>query len=104
MATKTDTPKQSDSRSPATNRRSIKPYQVTSVEKADTPKTVDGRRWYRYVISNEASTITGQRSGTLKQVTDHATMFAEQLNHRALNTSLTVYALRRKTPVSPSKP
>lgn len=55
-------------------------YHVTSVTKA----RVDGQEWYKYTISNKTrtSTITGQRRGTLKQVSQHAEEYSQQLNDR----------------------
>ncbi|MBD3669999.1 MAG: hypothetical protein HUJ29_04425 [Gammaproteobacteria bacterium] len=57
-------------------------YKVTSVTKSDTPSQTRGKDWYQYEISNEVSTITGQRLGTQKQVQQHAQDYSEQLNER----------------------
>ena len=70
-------------------------YQVTSVEKADNPLNGKGENWYEYVISNAGSTITGQRQGTLKQVTQHAKDYCEQLNER-MNSGASYYSARKK--------
>jgi hypothetical protein len=86
----------------ATNRSAIpphrvSPYKLARVEKADLPDTGRGQRgqhWYQYVLDNGRSTITGQRRGSLKDVTAHAHRYAEQLNTRALG-SHSVWSTRR---------
>lgn len=70
-------------------------YQVTSVEKTENPSDGKGDSWYEYVISNAGSTITGQRPGTLKQVTQHARDYCEQLNER-MNSGASYYSARKK--------
>jgi len=71
-------------------------YQVTSVEKTDAPLSDKADNWYEYVISNAGSTITGQRQGTLKTVTQHARDYCEQLNER-MNSGASYYSARKKT-------
>jgi len=71
-------------------------YQVTSVEKTDAPLDGKADNWYEYVISNAGSTITGQRQGTLKTVTQHAKEYCEQLNER-MNSGASYYSARKKT-------
>src|SRR5438552_14972356 len=58
------------------------PFRLARVEKADMPDGGKGQHWYRYVLDNGRSTITGQRKGSLKDVTAHANRYAEQLNTR----------------------
>jgi len=70
-------------------------YQLTSVEKTDAPDKGQADNWYEYVISNAGSTITGQRQGTLKQVTQHAKEYCQQLNDRMKN-GTSYYAARKK--------
>jgi hypothetical protein len=70
-------------------------YQVTSVEKTENPLNGKGENWYEYVISNAGSTITGQRQGTLKQVTQHAKDYCRQLNER-MNSGASYYSARKK--------
>ncbi|MDH5359128.1 MAG: hypothetical protein OEX03_01135 [Gammaproteobacteria bacterium] len=61
-------------------------YKVTSVEKTTSPlDTASSDVWYEYVISNEDSTITGKRCGSLTQVTSYANEYSEQLNERMNN-------------------
>lgn len=60
-------------------------YKVTSVEKTVSPLDTSTDDWYEYVISNEDSIITGQRCGTLNQVTQYAQEYSEQLNERMNN-------------------
>lgn len=75
------------------------PYKLARVEKVDVPDSSGGRgqHWYRYVLDNGRSTITGQRRGSLKDVTAHAHRYAEQLNTRAFG-SHSVWSARRTDP------
>jgi len=59
-------------------------FVVARVERADVPDGGRGQTWYRYVLDNGRSKITGQRRGSLKDVTAHAQRYAEQLNARSL--------------------
>lgn len=58
-------------------------YVVARVEKTIVPDGAKGN-WYRYVLDNGRSTITGQRKGALKEVMAHAQRYAQQLNARSL--------------------
>jgi hypothetical protein len=60
------------------------PYALARVEKTDPPDGGTGK-WYRYILENGRSTITGLRCGSVREVTDYATQYAEQLNVRSLN-------------------
>lgn len=62
-----------------------KPFRLVRVEKAATPEGGDGQTWYRYVLENGHSAITGQRCGDRKEVAAYAARYAEQLNVRAAN-------------------
>ena len=55
-----------------------KDFRVTSVTRTK-------KNWYAYTISNNTSTIRGQRSGTHKQVNQHAEDYSRQLNERLRN-------------------
>ena len=46
------------------------------------PEGAMGQNWYRYVLENGRSSIVGQRSGSLKDVTAYANQYAVQLNSR----------------------
>jgi hypothetical protein len=59
-------------------------FKLTCVEKIDPPEGGQGQDWYRYVIESGCSTITGQRRGSIEDVTAYATHCAEQLNARGL--------------------
>ncbi|HEX7044989.1 MAG TPA: hypothetical protein VF203_10270 [Burkholderiales bacterium] len=72
--------------------RRAAPYRLARVEKVEVPEA--GGHWYRYVLENGRSTITGQRRGSLKDVTAHAHRYAEQLNSRAFG-SHSVWSTRR---------
>ncbi len=71
------------------------PFKLARVEKTDAPDGAEGGNWYRYVLDNGRSTITGQRRGSLKDVTAHAHRYAEQLNARGIG-STSVWAPRGK--------
>lgn len=73
-------------------------YALARVEKTDPPDGGTGR-WYRYVLDNGRSTITGQRRGSLKDVTAHAHRYAEQLNARGIG-GTSVWAPRGKKAAS----
>lgn len=60
-------------------------YKVTSVDKTASPLDTSADDWYEYIISNQDSTITGKRCGTLTQVTQYAEEYSEQLNERMNN-------------------
>ncbi len=87
------------SRSPSPDNRThrVSPYKLARVEKVNVPDAGRGQHWYRYVLDNGRSTITGQRRGSLKDVTAHAHRYAEQLNTRALG-SHSVWSTRRTDP------
>jgi hypothetical protein len=70
------------------------PFRLARVEKTDNPDGGRGQHWYRYVLDNGRSTITGQRKGSLKDVTAHANRYAEQLNTRTFG-SHSVWTARR---------
>jgi hypothetical protein len=75
-----------------------RPYALARVEKTDAPDGGNGR-WYRYVLDNGRSTITGLRCGSVKEVTDYATQYAEQLNLRSLN-GQSVWSPRGRKPAA----
>lgn len=60
------------------------PFKLSRVEKTLAPEGGASQTWYRYILDNGHSTITGQRCGTLKEVTAYATEYATQLNARNL--------------------
>ena len=57
-------------------------FRVDSVEKTDAPGPGQGNDWYRYILKNNSSTITGVRRGTRQHVYDYAAEYVEQLNLR----------------------
>lgn len=59
-------------------------FEVDRVEKTDAPDGEPQQDWYRYVLKNHKSTITGLRRGTHQHVCDYAAEYAEQLNARIL--------------------
>ncbi|MDH5391692.1 MAG: hypothetical protein OEY11_00775 [Gammaproteobacteria bacterium] len=70
-------------------------YHVISVEKTEAPSGMEEGDWHRYTIGQGTSKIDGIRSGSLKDVTQHAEAFAKELNERAINGGST-YAPRKK--------
>ncbi len=68
-------------------------YTVLEVEKTDSPIDDNPDSWYRYVVNDGNSTITGLRCGTKKQVTEYAKKFAKDLNERGTSSS-SVWATR----------
>lgn len=75
-------------------RRPVSRFKLLRVERADMPEGSRGSNWYRYVLENGRSTITGRRRGSLKDVTAYATRYAEQLNARAASASYSIWAPR----------
>ena len=59
-------------------------YEVASVEKAAIPSGGAGSDWYRYVLSSGRAQITGFHRGTLEEVTEYASVCAEDFNLRSL--------------------
>jgi len=57
-------------------------FRVDCIEKTDPPGPGQGNDWYRYVLKNDSSTITGVRRGTRQHVYDYAADYVEQLNLR----------------------
>jgi hypothetical protein len=72
-------------------------FKVARVEKTSAPDGSSGHNWYRYVLDNGRSTITGQRSGTLKEVQAHAARCAEQINARGFG-SQSLWSPRGRKP------
>lgn len=57
-------------------------YRVASVEKTAVPQGAEGDNWCRYVIDNGYTTLMGWRRGSLREITQHAVRYAEELNTR----------------------
>lgn len=60
------------------------PFLVAEVEKTDAPDGSGESGWYRYILDNGRSRISGLRRGTLKEVSAYAAHCAEQINARGL--------------------
>lgn len=89
---------QTDSGSSVAAPRSLRrpsPYRLVEVTKTQVPQDTSGQTWFRYVLDNGNSQITGKRSGSLKTVTAYATQYAAQLNARSA-TGNSVWAPRAK--------
>lgn len=61
------------------------PYRVARIERIDVPDGGEGKNWYRYILDNGRSTITGQRRGSKEDVVAHAERYAQQLNTRGFS-------------------
>jgi hypothetical protein len=61
------------------------PYRVARIERIDMPDGGEGKNWYRYILENGRSTITGQRRGSKEDVVAHAERYAQQLNARGFS-------------------
>ena len=59
-----------------------KVFIIKSIDKCEPPKDMDGENWYRYIVGQGGRKITGYKTGTLKDVTDHVEIFIENLNER----------------------
>jgi len=57
-------------------------FHVERIEKTEAPGPDQGDDWYRYVLKNDSSTITGVRQGTRQHVREYADEYVEQLNLR----------------------
>ncbi|MDH5472256.1 MAG: hypothetical protein OEY87_07505 [Gammaproteobacteria bacterium] len=71
-------------------------YEVISVEKTTAPEGMTGDNWHLYIVGHGKSKIEGRRPGTLKDVTKHAEIFAEDLNTRMSGGGST-YAPRKRS-------
>jgi hypothetical protein len=58
------------------------PYQIVSIQKAETPPNGEGADWYDYEIVQGMHTIHGCRQGKLKAVTVAVEEIVAQLNER----------------------
>ncbi len=57
---------------------------IECIEKCDPPKDMTGNDWYRYIVRQNKRKITGFKTGTLKNVTEHVESFTEGLNERSI--------------------
>jgi hypothetical protein len=55
---------------------------IETIEKSEPPKGVTGTNWFRYTVAQGGHKITGFKSGTLKNVTEHVENFIYGLNER----------------------
>lgn len=95
------TPNTTEGKKPASRGLRPQPYRVAHVEKIAAPDGLSSGSWYRYVLDNEASVITGQRCGSLKEVQAYAEQYATQLNARTVH-GQSSWTPRRKKVVPPA--
>jgi hypothetical protein len=60
-------------------------YDVVCIETSAVPEGAAGSKWHRYIIANQITSITGYRSGSRKEVTEHARQCARRLNNQLRN-------------------
>ncbi len=75
-------------------------YKVVTVEKSAAPKGMAGDDWHHYVIGCGNSFIEGKKTGTLKEVVEHAKDLAERINARTDKhgtTYMSTYTPRKKS-------
>lgn len=70
-------------------------FKFVSIEKINKPEGGTGEHWYRYVIENGRSTITGCRCGTRQDVVQYAVDFTEHLNSRGGTMPRTKWSTRQ---------
>ena len=58
------------------------PFEMSSLEKADTPAGAEGKNWYRYVINQGVNEIVGYRQGSRKTVSKEVEEIIVSLNER----------------------
>ena len=64
------------------------PYEIVSVQRAESPPGAEGSHWHRYVIAFEGrNNIHGCRQGGLKAVTRAVEEIVAQLNERHMGHS-----------------
>lgn len=71
------------------------PYRVVAIEPGKAPAVAEQGEWYRYVITNRHTRVTGRRCGTREHVRRHAESIADGLNERR-RTGRSVWAPRRR--------
>jgi RNA recognition motif-containing protein len=71
-------------------------FEVTEVKKVEGPGGSGGNDWYRYVLSQGASRITGFHRGTLEEVTEYAVECGAAFNERNQSGRSTYAYARRK--------
>ena len=79
------TPNTTEGKKSASKGARPQPYRVANVEKIAAPDGLSSGSWYRYILDNDASIITGQRCGSLKDVQAYAEQYAAQLNARTIH-------------------
>ncbi|MGD8576147.1 MAG: hypothetical protein PVG13_03560 [Thiohalophilus sp.] len=78
-------------------------YSLVSIDKSPAPQGQSGDNWYRYVISNEISTIVGYRCGTLGEARAVARECVMHLNSTLAKVPAGNFA-RRTNPVADVDP
>ena len=77
-------------------------YRVVSVMKEGCEVSCADDTWYKYVVGNGKSIITGHRKGTREQVEEHAEWFVAELNARRGRGYKAVLSPRRGRPTQKS--
>ncbi len=58
-------------------------YRVAWIEPTTAPHGGEGKNWHRYALECRHSVLMGWRRGSLQEVTEYATQYAEKLNTRS---------------------
>lgn len=69
-------------------------YRLTLVEPTSAPEGMPEGNWHRYVVEHGNSKMNCIRAGTLKEVTQHAEKYVEDLNFRT-SKGYSTYAHRK---------
>ena len=69
-------------------------YKLKNIEKIEAPEGSTYKRWYKFVIANSYNTITNTRSGSEKEIRQHAKKAIQRLNEKYL-TNCKVKAFNR---------
>ena len=59
-------------------------YTVVTLEKADLPSSSPRGVYYRYVVANTVSEVTGYRQGTKREVMSYCSTLIDDLNMRTI--------------------
>jgi hypothetical protein len=79
------------------------PYRLVSINKEQREASPAKATWYRYVVGNGKSTITGHRPGPRDQVEEHAERFTAELNERGARGYNSIWSPRRGRPAQKPK-
>ena len=88
----TTTPSTTDGKKTASKGMRPEPYRVANVEKIASPDGLSGGTWYRYILDNGSSVITGQTVSSTNQSPSPARSLRRPRNQPSSSTN-------RSTPI-----